>query len=216
LCWVALVSDRADQCEFLKQGSLTMGCGRLRPVRRIGRSILSSLTALSLLLCILTIGLWSTSLFTEFAFWRAPERGHWRVGFAMESDYLIVQWGEFWGDDNPLFARVDLNGAHVLIPNKAPGWKGIRIVSEEVTEAPRNNRGWKDLHVFQTTQVAVAYWLIVIVTMILPAIWVVRHRRGPKSTPGVCSGCGYDLRATHDRCPECGTLVACASASASS
>ena len=53
--------------------------------------------------------------------------------------------------------------------------------------------------------IRLAYWAIVVSTAVLPALVgfqrVQRYRRGHA---GRCLNCGYDLRATPDRCPECG------------
>lgn len=55
-----------------------------------------------------------------------------------------------------------------------------------------------------------AYWqlaVVEIVLSILPAIWLIDWRKRRRwASAGGCFVCGYDLRATPARCPECGAV----------
>ncbi len=48
------------------------------------------------------------------------------------------------------------------------------------------------------------YWFAALLTALLPTRWFIRWRRRLKYPPGTCQRCGYDLRASPHRCPECG------------
>jgi hypothetical protein len=51
-------------------------------------------------------------------------------------------------------------------------------------------------------------WAIALVSAVLPALYVRGfYRRRRSRREGRCRRCGYDLRASPDRCPECGAAV---------
>ncbi len=72
----------------------------------------------------------------------------------------------------------------------------IRLPSNDVLQAT-----------YQT--VSVPDWAIILIGLILPARFVrgSMRRRYRRAHPGYCANCGYDLRATPQRCPECGHEV---------
>jgi hypothetical protein len=52
-------------------------------------------------------------------------------------------------------------------------------------------------------------WLLVLITAIVPAWWAYSRRRNQAARArerGLCPSCGYDLRASPERCPECGAV----------
>jgi hypothetical protein len=53
---------------------------------------------------------------------------------------------------------------------------------------------------------AFPHWAVVILSSLRPAFWFYKKRRHTSRIAGrLCLRCGYDLRASTVRCPECGT-----------
>ena len=87
----------------------------------------------------------------------------------------------------------------------APSGFGWRIVTFH-TRLPNALRSIPvDYGVTRNAIFVVPFYAIAILTILPPLLWLrARLRRRP---PGGCPICGYDLRASPDRCPECGTPV---------
>jgi hypothetical protein len=55
--------------------------------------------------------------------------------------------------------------------------------------------------------IALPFWLLAILCGVAPVLrWNPRRLcRRRRLAAGLCPACGYDMRATPERCPECGT-----------
>lgn len=79
-------------------------------------------------------------------------------------------------------------------------------------ELSRAEAGYADGNRLESLAVVVPLWPTILLSAILPAIaarhvWL-RSKRRRREEQGLCSCCGYDLRASRERCPECGAAVA--------
>lgn len=96
-----------------------------------------------------------------------------------------------------------------LTASYEPGWKSFSYKPDD--NAFAWPKGWwfayesydggSSVHDYT---LAVPYWLLTSLFLIFPACWLRRFRR--RQRLGLCLNCGYDLRATPERCPECGRV----------
>ena len=172
---------------------------KLRP-KRLLRRLLAGLTILSLILCLATVTLWVRSYWRhDVVEWVGDEGRLYRCGVRSTS-----------GDMSPFV----FTGNFVAETIGAHGWRYVTGPSASlhtfesftpiwffgfgyVDPTWPGNDGYRAL--------CVPHWSFALLFAVLPAVRVrsiIRSRR--RFSAGLCPACGYDLRATPDRCPECG------------
>jgi len=173
----------------------------MRHVRRL----LNVVSVLSLLLCLAAVALWVRS-YSYMESW------------AVQSPAAGTAWGASRG-------QVMFERTHAIAPHGYTAWDGVsarrrslpidlstlRPPAGLVTDVRALGFRYATVRKPDETRrfVLVPYWAVVAVLLVLPARRARLLVRGWRRVPaGCCRRCGYDLRATPDKCPECGAVTA--------
>ena len=184
-------------------------------MRRAGRRLFMLCWALSLLLCAIAAIMLVRSFFVrDEIVWAQPggslvlintreERVAVTVVGPGWPERRDVHWTRFWaGEQRPI--------ERALWPMKAvriDGWPLGVLVYRGWGWFTRGHGG--DGPTYPITVVGLRWDVLVLLFALLPAARAVvalrrRIRRRRRLVRGLCPECGYDLRASSERCPECG------------
>jgi hypothetical protein len=200
-----LKNERAVRAAFSCAGGKMMG---------VLRRLFPLMTGLSLVLCItMAISLWGGS----FAFKSFVVKSY-KIdidqpppGFSIQTDSLRFCRQSAW--PFPEKPRSQAAVAHADIMQTADWGLFRTFVSDELVSSPLGAAGFSPQRKLHTDIVELPFSSWMKLFAILPLVWCIlrlfRWKRsgliiavGPR-----CPHCGYDLRATPFRCPECGAMI---------
>jgi hypothetical protein len=183
----------------------------------VRRWALTFLSALSLLLCVATVALWVHSHFRTVIWGYAGNLdadGFTRT-WELSSSRGRICWQVVWHWESSIPG--DAGFRIQTVPSKPFPWSWRPSATKSYAPGDRFliGRFYQERYVaagfyydrfiapavaWDRRSVAVPNWFLIAIFLVLPLMrWLNRPR-----PPGSCPVCGYDLRATPDRCPECG------------
>ena len=170
------------------------------------RCLLTALSALSLLLCVAVVVLWVRSYaVSQFVGWSNPSRF---LGALSAEGVVRFEHGTYPGEDQgwTYVAYPAAGGGEpdiwdeIRARDRRGGWlRRLGLASARISYDAAGRQVRRALYV--------PHWLLACAALVAPAERLRRIRRSRRRRgAGLCHDCGYDLRATPDRCPECGRL----------
>jgi len=195
-------------------------------VKRLFRVLLNAATVLSLLLCAATVLLWVRSYFASDWYCFPARRV---VGDDRKEDWglatqLVIRsnrgkvqflWQETAAHRAEPTGRASTRPAPGLMSRQrtlSTDWSWQFGGVERFHRLPNRQQVANGSYLFLGfDDLTLPWWMATAAAAILPGVWVVRVpgrlRRLRRLRNRLCSKCGYDLRATPGRCPECGTVA---------
>jgi hypothetical protein len=169
------------------------------------RGLFTILSALSLLLFVASVVMWVRGRYRSDSItfsWIAAPGDHHELQFTSMTSMLLASFS--WNID-------DLNwaGSPITTRSAAP----FSFDNQQVYFVnPHHVAGvWYDHEVGAICRdtICIPQWLIAAAALVFPGAWFSKRLGSRRRIePGNrCHHCGYDLRATPDRCPECGTAA---------
>jgi hypothetical protein len=186
-------------------------------MRRFVRHFFTTVSALSLLLCLTICVLWVRSYrpVLDYVAWR----GHTTWMLQSKGGRL---WVEMWRGADPVPTRPAYAYPWWLLRGTTnPPYQPHTPIEMAYSIPPAT---WSNLFGFawfdsgpspksglwfpQQRMLLIPYWSLLGLALVIPVIMLIRSwLKGLRARRGLCPTCGYDLRATPERCPECGTPV---------
>jgi len=189
---------------------------KLPSMKRLRRWLFNGLAAVSLLLFVATAAVWVRSHWVTDVFtyaWPLPPDSQLNprrelIAVTILPGSLGLVDDDFSGDYITM-AIASLGFAHqstywqkVSCPGPTNFWNRMGFGAGRYPTVNGSGGNSGKIH---SQYLAVPFWFGLLLTSILPLRRFYVFRRD-RRIPGFCDQCGYDLRATPDRCPECGIV----------
>jgi hypothetical protein len=166
-------------------------------MRRVLRILLNAATVLSLMLCVATVGLWVRS-YIRYDWLQMIHGPAGEELTAYHGRLIYLHWDGIPSAPSVRFdtGRTTPVGTLEIESRSDRRLLGVTVPHGPVTGPDADWWPW-----------ACPFWLLTLITGAVPVgrFWLTGTRRGQSGSMN-CAHCGYDLRATPDRCPECGAV----------